>query len=145
MRLTNHTDYALRVLLFAGAAGQIVTISKISDAFGISKEHLRKVVHSLSQLGYISTSQGRYGGITLARPPEQINIREVVENFEPTEIVECFNNETNTCAINGMCGLKRVLYLAQKNFMDTLSGYNLSDLIKNPGLIAFAAGPHDSR
>ncbi len=137
MRLTSYTDYALRVLLYTAAADRNVTISQISDAFGISKEHLRKVVHSLSQGGYLNTTQGRNGGMRLARPPEQINVRDVVEQFENTTIVECFSSETNTCPINGMCSLKRILYQAHKSFMDTLAQYHLSDLIKNPKLIAF--------
>jgi len=138
MRLTSYTDYALRVLLYTGAAGRLVTISNISDAFGISKEHLRKVVHSLAQLGYITTTQGRNGGIVLAKPADQINIRDIVLLFETTPLVECFNSETNNCQINGMCGLKHVLAKAQKSFLDTLGRYYLSDLIKNPKLIAFA-------
>lgn len=140
MRLTNFTDYALRVLLFAGAAGETVTISTISESFGISKEHLRKVVHSLAQLGYLTTTQGRNGGILLAKPPEQINIREIFEQFETTTLVECFNAETNTCQISGMCGLKHALFKAQKNFLETLGTYRLSDFIRNPKLIAFSRG-----
>jgi Rrf2 family nitric oxide-sensitive transcriptional repressor len=140
MRLTSYTDYALRVLLYAGAAGQTVTISQISEAFNISKEHLRKVVHALAQLGYLTTTQGRNGGITLARPPENINIREVVEKLETGLLVECFDAATNTCAIDGMCGLKHVLKRAQNSFMDTLGAYQLSDFIKNQKLIAFSRG-----
>lgn len=140
MRLTSYTDYALRVLLYAGAAGQLVTISNISDAFGISKEHLRKVVHSLAQLGYLTTTQGRNGGIMLAKRPEEINIRDIVLLFETTPLVECFDKNTNTCQINGICGLKHVLAKAQRSFLDTLGAYYLSDLIKNPKLIAFARG-----
>ena len=140
MKLTSYTDYALRVLLFTGAANESVTISKISEAYGISKDHLRKVVHSLSQLGYLKTSQGRGGGITLARAASEICIGEVVAKLESGELVECFNNETNTCPINGMCGLKRVLKEAQKNFLNTLNECYLSDLIKNPKLIIFARG-----
>lgn len=138
MRLTSYTDYALRVLLFTGAADTTVTIATISEAFGISKEHLRKVVHSLAQLGYLSTTQGRNGGITLAKPPAEINIRVIVEQFETTLLVECFDPATNTCRIDGMCGLKHVLQKAQKNFLETLGTYHLSDLIRNPKLIAFA-------
>lgn len=137
MRLTSYTDYALRVLLFTGAAGETVTITRISNAFGISKEHLRKVVHALAQYGYLTTTQGRNGGITLAKSPDQITIREIVEQFEPATIVECFDKTTNTCVINGMCDLKHILASAQNNFLDTLAGYYLSDLIKNPKLIAF--------
>jgi Rrf2 family transcriptional regulator, nitric oxide-sensitive transcriptional repressor len=138
MRLTSYTDYALRVLLYTGAAGETVTITRISEAFNISKEHLRKVVHALAQLGYLSTSQGRNGGITLAQPPESINIREVVERLETGLLVECFDPTTNTCVIDGMCGLKHVLKRAQDSFMATLGNYHLSDFIKNQKLIAFA-------
>jgi Rrf2 family nitric oxide-sensitive transcriptional repressor len=126
------------VLLFAGSAGQTVTISTISDAFGISKEHLRKVVHSLAQLGYLTTTQGRNGGITLAIAPEKISIREIVEQFETTTIVECFDAGTNTCAIHGMCGLKHAMMKANRNFLETLGEYRLSDFIRNPKLIAFS-------
>jgi Rrf2 family transcriptional regulator, nitric oxide-sensitive transcriptional repressor len=137
MRLTSYTDYALRVLIYTAAADRTVTIAQISVAFDISREHLRKVVHSLSQGGYLITTQGRNGGMRLARPAEQISIRQVVDQFENTTIVECFAPETNTCPIIGMCSLKRILFQAQKSFMDTLDGYYLSDLIKNPQLIAF--------
>ena len=137
MRLTSYTDYALRVLLYTGAAGRLVTISNISDSFGISKEHLRKVVHALAQFGYLTTTQGRNGGIILAKPASEINIRDIVLLFETTPLVECFSGGSNTCQINGMCGLKNILAKAQKNFLDTLGAYYLSDLIKNPRLIAF--------
>lgn len=138
MRLTSYTDYALRVLLFAGSAGQTVTISTISESFGISKEHLRKVVHSLAQLGYLNTTQGRNGGITLAIAPEKISIREIVEQFETTTIVECFDSGSNTCNIHGMCGLKHAMMKANRSFLETLGEYRLSDFIKNPKLIAFS-------
>lgn len=138
MRLTSYTDYALRVLLFAGAAGETVTISTISESFGISKEHLRKVVHSLAQLGYLHTTQGRNGGITLAKAPEQISIREIVEQFETSTLVECFDPATNTCQITGMCGLKHALMKANRSFLETLDTYHLSDFLKNPKLIAFS-------
>jgi len=137
MRLTSHTDYALRVLLYVGAAGRSVTISQISEAYAISKEHLRKVVHALSQLGYLSTTQGRYGGITLAMPPDLINIRKVVDQLENSNIVECFDPETNTCVIDGMCALKRALFDARESFMSVLAGYHLSDFINNQKLVAF--------
>lgn len=137
MRLTSHTDYALRVLLYVGATGKSVTISQISAAYAISKEHLRKVVHALSQLGYLRTTQGRYGGITLAMPPDLINIRKVVDQLENTHIVECFDQGTNTCAIDGMCLLKKALFEARESFLQVLAGYHLSDMIRNPRLVGF--------
>ena len=137
MRLTSYTDYALRVLLFVAATDEAVTINVISAAYGLSKEHLRKVVHKLAQLGYLHTTQGRNGGIRLGIPAENINIRDLVLQFESTELVECFNADTNSCPILGMCGLKGVLQKAQKSFLEVLGQYHLSDLVKNPRLLIF--------
>ena len=137
MRLTSYTDYALRVLLFVGSTDDAVTINTISTAYEISKEHLRKVVHALSQAGYLHTTQGRNGGIRLGKPAETINLRDVVMHFENADLVECFDKATNTCPINGMCGLKHMLQKAQSAFMDVLGQYHLSDLIKNPRLVIF--------
>lgn len=134
MRLTLYTDYALRVLIYTGSTPGTVTISRISAAYGISKEHLRKVVHQLSQLGYITTTQGRNGGIKLGRPAEEINIRDVVQQFETTMLVECFDNQNNTCPINGYCSLKQILGRAQVAFLETLGQYHLSDIVRNPQL-----------
>jgi Rrf2 family nitric oxide-sensitive transcriptional repressor len=137
MRLTSYTDYALRVLLFVGSTDEAVTINTISAGYGISKEHLRKVVHALSQAGYLHTTQGRNGGMRLGRPAEMINIREVVEHFENADLVECFDKASNTCPITGMCGLKHVLSKAQSSFLEVLGQYRLSDMIKNPRLVIF--------
>jgi hypothetical protein len=64
MRLTLHTDYALRVLLHVAIAdGKLITISDIAESFDISKQHLMKVANDLSQKGYLDTMRGRGGGI----------------------------------------------------------------------------------
>jgi Rrf2 family nitric oxide-sensitive transcriptional repressor len=66
MRLTLHTDYALRALIHVAVAdGKLVTISEIAESFDISKQHLMKVVNDLSQKDYLDTVRGRGGGIRL--------------------------------------------------------------------------------
>jgi Rrf2 family nitric oxide-sensitive transcriptional repressor len=63
----------------------------------------------------------------------------VVDQLESTTIVECFDPETNTCAIDGMCLLKKALLDARESFMAVLAGYHLSDLIRHPRLITFCS------
>ena len=83
MRLTLHTDFALRVLIQVGLNdGKLTTIKDIAQTFGISKAHLMKVVNDLSQKGYLDTVRGRNGGIRLKREPRDINIGEVVRDTE---------------------------------------------------------------
>ncbi|MCH8506371.1 MAG: Rrf2 family transcriptional regulator, partial [Ectothiorhodospiraceae bacterium] len=73
MELTYHTDYAFRVLMYAGAhPDRRVTLAEIARAYDISREHLRKVVHGLAQHGFLATPKGRAGGLTLGRHPRSI-------------------------------------------------------------------------
>ena len=134
MRLTLHTDYALRVLIFVGVKGSgLSTIGEIAGGYGISKEHLRKVVHRLSQLGYLRTLQGRHGGIELGRPPDRINIGTVVREVEDGfALVECLDHGPCRCCIMPACVLRIVLRQALENFFTTLDGIRLSDLIRSP-------------
>ena len=83
MRLTLHTDYALRVLINAAVAdGKLITINDIAETFGVSKQHLMKIVNDLSRRGYLDTVRGRGGGIRLRRPASDIRIGEVVRQTE---------------------------------------------------------------
>ena len=83
VRLTLHTDFALRVLIQVGLCdGRLTTINDIAQTFRVSKAHLMKVVNDLSQKGYLETVRGRNGGIRLMREPRHINIGQVVRDTE---------------------------------------------------------------
>lgn len=133
MQLTLYTDYSLRVLLYLGLAPErTATITEIARAYGISRNHLVKVVHNLSIHQFILTTRGRGGGIGLARPPEEIVIGDVVRHTEMNfNLVECFNREQNTCPISSACILKGALYEAQRAFMAVLDKHTLADVLKN--------------
>jgi len=134
MHLTLHTDYSLRVLLFLRLRPeQKSTIQEISEAYGISKNHLMKVVQRLASLGYVDASRGRGGGLLLAKDPTEINLGRLVTQMEPhLNLVECFDVETNTCPIEPACDLKSVLGEAQDAFLETLRKYTLADLGTRP-------------
>lgn len=133
MQLTLYSDYSLRVLVYLGLRpNQLCTISEISEAYGISRNHLVKVVHNLGMLGWIDTARGRGGGMALSRPASQINIGEVVRQTEPGfMLVECFNMKTNTCPIAPVCALKGALQKAQTAFLSVLDSYTLADVLGN--------------
>ncbi len=132
MRLTLFSDYALRVLLYAASQERLVTIAEIAEAYRISRNHLVKVTQLLVRLGMIESVRGRNGGLRLARPANEINVGALVRDTEPDfDLVECFDMETNTCAIAPVCDLKRVLNEAQTQFLGVLDGYTLEDLLAN--------------
>ncbi len=130
MRLTNYTDYTLRTLIYLGLTTErIVTIAEISEHYGISEEHLNKVVHQLGLAGDVETVRGKGGGLRLARPPEVIHVREIVGRCEPDMvIVPCFA-EPGGCAIEPDCVLQKAMQGALAAFLKELNRYTLADLI----------------
>lgn len=128
MRLTKYTDYGIRVLIHLGLIdGELGSIREIAKAFGISQDHLKKVVHDLSGAGFIESVRGRNGGIRLAHPPEQINLGSVLRHTEGLdELIECAG-----CPIAPACGVSPVLAEATAAFTSVFDKYSVADLIRN--------------
>ena len=110
MRLTNFSDYALRVLLYAAARdGMLVTIEETAKVYGISRAHLMKVANQLTRAGYLTAVRGRSGGLELAKRPDKIRLGDVVRATEPDfALVECFAPD-NQCRITPRCRLRGAL------------------------------------
>lgn len=139
MRLTRHTDNALRALIYLGIQpeGPPARISDIARRMGMSEDHLAKVIARLAQLGYVETIRGRDGGARLALPAEQINVGEVVRATEDNlTLVECFDPTTNQCPIAPACALAPALDEALTAFFAVLDRYTLADLVAKPRAIA---------
>lgn len=131
MRLTHHADLSLRVLIHLAVAGdRRVTIQEISEAFGISRNHLMKVAHKLALEGYVVSTRGAGGGLQLAHAPDAIVIGRVVRDMEPDfGLVECFRPE-NECVITPACRLPKMLGEALNAFLEVLDRYTLADLVE---------------
>ena len=133
MQLTLYTDYSLRVLVYLGLKGdELSTISEIARHYGISRNHLVKVVHNLASHGFIQTSRGKGGGMRLARPAHEVNIGDVVRHTEGSfNLVECFDVQSSGCPITPICKLKGALHRATRSFMAVLDSYSLADVLEN--------------
>jgi Rrf2 family nitric oxide-sensitive transcriptional repressor len=132
VHLTLHADYSLRVLLYLAAHPEgLVSTQEVSEAYGISKHHLVRVVQALGKEGLVEVRPGRTGGIALGRAPSEISLGKVFRATEPDfHLVECFNKDENTCPITPACGLKGVLYEAREAFLAVLDKYTLADVMK---------------
>lgn len=131
MQLTKFTDYSLRCLVYLSARkDSYVSIRTISDYYNISYEHLTKVVHNLSNLGYVESKKGKNGGVKLLADASKLRLGDLVEILEPNmNLVECFDKKTNTCKIINNCKLKHCLYDAKKEFINSLNQYSLQDVV----------------
>ena len=130
MRFTLYTDFALRTLIqVALNDGKLTTINDIARSFGISKQHLTKVVSDLGQKGYLDTVRGRGGGIRLRRLPRDINIGQVVREIEDGNVIGCLAAR-GYCPIERVCVLRSALRDATQAFFGVLDTYSLADLIR---------------
>lgn len=134
MRINTYTDYALRVLMHAAVRQpKLVTIQEVAKSFGISRNHLTKVIHEMARAGFLETQRGRSGGFTLARAPAKIRIGDVVRFGEADAVlVECFDPIRNNCVVTPVCKLKHQLHEAQQAFYAVLDQYTVADLYHSP-------------
>jgi Rrf2 family nitric oxide-sensitive transcriptional repressor len=133
MRLTNFSDYAMRVLMYAAAQeDRLITIEETAQVYNISRAHLMKVANQLTRSGFLRAVRGRSGGLALAMRPERIRVGDVVRATEPDfALVECFA-PGNRCVISPQCRLRKVYREALEAFVTTLDRYTLADLLLNP-------------
>lgn len=130
MRITRHTDYGLRVLMYLSLHPGRVNIKDIAEAYHISRNHLMKVVHHLQLLGYVLTVRGKGGGISLNGKPEDILVGKVARDLESDiPLLECFSGK-DCCKITDQCQLKTAFEEAQNQFYAHLNEYSIARLVK---------------
>jgi Rrf2 family nitric oxide-sensitive transcriptional repressor len=142
MKLTLYTDYGLRMLIaLAAAPGQRLTVSGISSAYGISRNHLVKVAARLADLGYVEATRGKGGGMQLARAPEDIRVGQVVRELEHgLGVVDCLDEHGASCVISPACRLKGLFEDATQAFLGTLDRHTLAELVKPRAAVAKLLG-----
>lgn len=144
MRLSEYTDYTLRVLMYCARNRQrLVTINELAEQHGLSKGHLMKVVNDLARQGLIETTRGRGGGLRLAQEPGAIRVGDVVRASETDfRLVECFDPGTNACTLTPDCRLKHLFGAALRGYFQALDGATLADLTEPaPGSQSRSGGP----
>lgn len=130
MRLTNMSDYAVRLLIYlSGHRDRLCTIAEIAKAYDISEPHLMKITHRLAKCGWINTVRGKNGGMELAHEPEDIHIGALICDMENDfALVECMG-ANNNCILSGHCGLKGIVAGALQSFISHLDQYTIADVI----------------
>lgn len=138
MRLTAHTDYALRILMYAAArqrenqAKARFSVEEVATAYDISRNHAMKIVQRLAGAGYLASIRGRGGGLELGLPPQEVRLGALVRYLEQDlTLAACFGCE-EPCRIGGKCTLERALHGALAAFFEHLDRLTLADIALTP-------------
>ncbi len=108
MQLTRQSDYALRAIafLFRVPKGRPQSINQIAEQAAIPREFLAKILKKLSEAGFLVSKLGVTGGYAVARPPNEISFRSVIEALEgPIHLSLCTESPKRDCPAHDPCGL----------------------------------------
>jgi len=128
MKITQFTDYSLRLLLLlVQSGGKVVTVREVAEHYSLSSEHLKKIVRRLVDLGHIRTVRGKHGGIVLARTPGEINIGQLFRDEENLALLPC-HDCNDSCPVD-VCRLRTAVDEAMGAFLAVLDSRTLADLV----------------
>lgn len=146
MRLTSFTDFGLRMLMrMASAPERAFSTAELAGEFGLSRNHLAKIMQRLAHSGLIETRRGGGGGATLAHRPQDIRLGDIVRHLEAGQpLVECLGTDGGACSLDGRCRLKTKLRHAEAAFLGELDSATLADIALPPaqGAVFPASGAH---
>jgi len=144
MRLTSFTDYGLRMLMrLAGDPARAFSSAELATEFGLSRNHLAKIMQRLARGGFIETRRGGGGGAILVRPAGDIRLGVVIRALEEGQaLVACFAADGGVCTISGQCRLKTRLHAAEEAFYASLDRSTLADIALAPGTARISTGHH---
>ncbi|WP_409478848.1 RrF2 family transcriptional regulator [Pseudobdellovibrio sp. HCB154] len=129
MRLTDHTDYSLRVLMYLNQEKRLITLNELAEKLDISKNNLIKVSNQLAKFGFIETTKGRTGGLLIKEGTSRKTIADIIKQTEESfYMAECFSEKRCECTFLKNCQLKVTLKSALRAFMDSLAKTTIDDV-----------------
>jgi Rrf2 family protein len=138
MQLTNSGEYAIRALmtLASRVPGDIVSIETIAKGTNVPENFLRKIIQPFVKAGFIHSIRGVKGGITLARPANEINLLEIVEIAQgPIFLNKCLGS-SDFCDQTKLCSVHLVWEKAQESLLSILRNKNLASLVAENKILA---------
>lgn len=132
MQISRFTDLGLKVLMYLSCHHMpSTTIARIADDLQVSKNHLVKVVHFMGQQQWLVTMRGKYGGIALARLPQEYFLGELIRHLEQKHQQQSMQVRLSKAE----CGVLPMLHClpelfreSLETFYQSLNCYNLADL-----------------
>ena len=138
MKFNTQEEYGLRCLLRIARfheLGKALTIPEISRGEGISEHTTAKILRALRIGGFIESARGHLGGYTLARSPEDIYIKNVLNELGGRLYDESFcashSKGDFLCTVNSDCTVRSLWVHIQNSVDEAIKELKLKDLLEN--------------
>jgi Rrf2 family protein len=135
--LSKKAKYALNALVYLARnyeKGPIL-ISEISEEEHIPKKFLESILLDLRNAGILSSKKGRGGGYYLLKPPEEVNMADVIRMFDGAlALLPCvtykYYERCEECKDEETCGIRRVIQEVRDQTVNILKNNSLADIIR---------------
>ena len=136
MEITRQADYAIRSMVHLAdlPIENRVSTATISKAETIPLPFLTKVISRLATAGLVTTSRGMGGGVSLARPPEEISLLQVVEAVDGPILLNHCLLRSGICERESECAAHDVWAEIQDRFTQELSSVTMKDLTERQAI-----------
>ncbi len=141
LQLTRGGEYAIRAMSYLALrpVGEIRALHDVGAERDIPESFLAKIFQSLVHAGLVTSQRGAHGGFALARRPEDITVRQIVEAVDgPIALNGCVL-WPDDCRRSGTCRMHEVWVLAQERMMEVLEQVTLAELAPAPAAVAAPA------
>ena len=134
MRITTLAEYGVICALHLArrASEGPITGREIAEVERLPGDYVEQILLRMRRAGIVASTRGAHGGYALARPADQISIRDVIEASEMTTFdLHCLSHpvEEERCSSSHNCSIRPVWMLLQQKIDDVLGGVHLSDLL----------------
>ena len=134
MQVSRRVDYALRATIYLARqdSDRAASVGEISSTEAIPKKFLEKIIQDLIHSGLVNSRRGAHGGYRLARDPDEISFREVMEAVEGPIALNVCVGDPHVCSVSTTCGMQHIWAEGQRRLIDYFAATKLSTLLGPP-------------
>jgi len=141
LELSSEGRYALRALVYLAEIGEQASADRISAEANVPRRLLARILARLSHAGLVESEQGRRGGSRLARPPQEISLRNAVEAAEgPFGVTRCIM-QNRACGSGPPCAMHNAWEEGQQAILGYLETQTLDDFVQEAVSRRLTPGP----
>jgi len=131
MQVSRRVDYALRATIYLARqdADRTASVSEISATEAIPKKFLEKIIQDLIHSGLVNSRRGAHGGYLLARDPDEISFKEIMEAVEGPIALNVCVGDPHVCSVSTTCGMQHIWAEGQRRLIDYFAATKLSALL----------------
>jgi Rrf2 family protein len=150
LQLTKRTEYGLIALVhMVDRGGECVSVREICERYPVPKRLVAEVLKDLCHVDLVDSQRGSSGGYTLARPPEQITLGQIVAALEGAPpLTSCEAPAVlkhGGCEVHSMCPIRSPIQRVREGLWQMLERTTLRSLVADRGTVQFSPALVSSR